>query len=86
MPTLATGRATRRECIDEFWRCTSAVTTARDSLNAKVHNQLTARRSTAARSANHELTMELSSSDAFPEGKLDSLSISVASDLPHALR
>ena len=55
------------------------MTTARDSLDAKVHNQLTARRSTAARSANHKLTIELAISDDFPEGKLDSLCISVAS-------
>ena len=76
----------RQASIEAFWRCTSAMTTARDSSSAKVHNQLTARRSTAARSANHKLIMELSSGDDFPGGNLDFLCISVASDPPRAGR
>ena len=76
----------RQASIEAFWRCTSAMTTARDSSSAKVHNQLTARRSTAARSANPKLIMELSSGDDFPGGNLDFLCISVASDPPRAGR
>ena len=54
--------------IDAFWRRATAAATTRDLSSATVHNELTARRSTAARSANHRLTVGLSIADDRPEG------------------
>ena len=49
--------------IDGLWRCAILAATTRDPSNATDHNELTARRSTAARSANHRLTMGRSTTD-----------------------
>ena len=57
------GREFRRMTIDASLRCATAAATTRDLSSATVHNELTARRSTAARSANHFLTMGLSTTD-----------------------
>ena len=62
------GWAFRRMTIDTFWRCATSAATMRDPSNATDHNELTARRSTAARSAIHRLTVGLSIADDGPEG------------------
>ena len=67
-PLSGPGRAFRRMTIDTFWRCATSAASMRDTSNATNHNELTARRSTAARSAIHKLTLGLSIADARPEG------------------
>ena len=62
------GRAFRWMTMDTFWRCATRGATTRGPSSAKDHNGLTARRSTAARSAIHRLTVGLSIADARPEG------------------
>ena len=54
--------------IDTFWWGATSAATMRDPSNATDHNELTARRSTAARSAIHRLTVGLSVADDCPEG------------------
>ena len=61
-------QAFRRMTIDAFWRRATAAATTRDLSSATVHNELTARRSTAARSAIQRLTVGLSVADDCPEG------------------
>ena len=62
------GRAFRRMTIAAFWRRATPAATTRALSSATVHNEVNARRSTAARSANHRLTMGRSIADDRPEG------------------